>query len=365
MVTPTLEMGGMERLIVSMAQAYRARGLDVQVTALESAGTLGDEARRLGIPVTVIPTPGLKTNLSAPALAAHFSRRQLDVVHAHSGVWLKAARAARAAGVPGVVHTFHGIVQNEPWYNDVLRRVAAWSTDRVVAVSESLAERLVQRCGISRARVEVVINGVDTTRFSPGERDAARASLGVEAGAFVVGHVARLDPIKNQAMLLRAFAEFHATAPESVLVLIGNGVMRASLEALAAQLNVQPWVRFAGEVTDAAPLYRAFDVFALSSVLEGTSMSILEAMATGIPVVATAVGGTPALTRQGQLARQVPHDDAPAMARAFRELRDDATGRASLADASLDVVRSTYSEQAMLDRYLAIYEAVSHSGAPR
>lgn len=351
MVTPTLHMGGMERLVVRMAHAFRERGLDAGITCIEDTGALAEEARDLNIPVALVPTPGLVTNLLAPRLSAHFARRRLHVVHAHSGVWLKAARAARAAGVPGVVHTFHGIVEDEPWYIRQQRRAASWCTSDIVAVSESLRTILIEQSGIPGDRIDVIINGVDVNRFAPG----ARAPHAGDQERFIVGHVARLDPIKNQSMLLRAFGLARRELPSARLVVAGDGPARAGLKALAADLDIAAVVDFLGEVRDTSDLYRGFDLFALSSVSEGTSMSILEAMASGVPVIATAVGGTPALVQQGTLATLVPSQDVEAMAAAIVGLARDIERRRAVAATAREFVVANYSEQAMLERYHALY----------
>lgn len=353
MVAPTLEMGGMERLVVRMARVFRERGIDVGVTVIESLGPLADEARDLGIPVSLVPTKGLWTNVRARDLARHFAHRQLHVVHAHSGVWLKSARAARAAGIHGVIHTFHGIVENEPWYVDQMRRAASWSTDEIVAVSESLRGILVRQAGIPEQRVDVIINGVDVRRFTP-RPDQWLPTVGHE-DRFVVGHVARLDPIKNQGMLLQAFDQVRRRLPAAQLVIAGDGPARASLELLATELNLGTSVTFLGEVRDTAALYRSFDVFALSSISEGTSMSILEAMASGVPVVATAVGGTPALVRNGAIALLVDLGNAAAMADAITGLALDPGAHRSLAAKARAYTAEHYSEDAMLERYYALY----------
>lgn len=352
MVAPTLHMGGMERLVVRMARAFRERGIDVGITLIEALGPLANEARDSGIPVTLVPTPGIWTNVRARKLAGHFAARRPHVVHAHSGVWLKSVRAARAAGVAGVVHTFHGVVEHEAWYVDQMRRAASWYTDDIVAVSESLREILVNRARIPANRVEVIINGVDVLRFAPNH---GLASSAVDRPRFVIGHVARLDPIKNQGMLLHAFGLVRRRIANAQLVIAGDGPARGSLEQLAVSLGLSDSVTFLGEVRDTPEVYRSFDVFALSSVTEGTSMSILEAMASGVPVVATAVGGTPALVRNGELGMLVESGDAGAMADAIISLAVSHPAHRELAERARTYTVAHYSEDAMLERYQRLY----------
>lgn len=352
LVVPTLHVGGMERLVIFMAREFRSRGIDAGITVIEEVGSLGGEAAESGIPVTLVRTPGVLTNFIAPALRDHFRNRRLHVVHAHSGVWLKAARAARAARIPGVIHTFHGVVQDEAWHVNPMRRLASWSTDEIIAVSDSLKRILNEQAGVPNERIGVIINGVDTKRFAPRPRLVAGPN---NAQVFTVGHVARLDPIKNQEMLLRAFAELRSTFPSARLVIAGDGPLRNTLEILASSLGLGSSVQFVGEVRDTAPLYQTFDAFALSSVSEGTSMSILEAMASGVPVVATAVGGTPALVEGGRLAMLVPSNDAGGMANALAQLASDRAKRESLAATARDYTVNNYSSDVMLQRYTELY----------
>jgi glycosyltransferase involved in cell wall biosynthesis len=193
MVLPTLTVGGQETMATRLALALQRMGHDIGVTLLEALGPLAAELRAAGCDVALVPTPGVATNLRAPALTARFRARRPHAVHAHSGVWLKAARAARAARVPSVVHTFHGLVEQEPWFAPFMRRFSARYTDAIVAVSEPLRDYLHEVAGIRRG-IDVIPNGIDTAVFHPAADPAVeRRALGLPEHAVVIGHVARLD----------------------------------------------------------------------------------------------------------------------------------------------------------------------------
>jgi glycosyltransferase involved in cell wall biosynthesis len=198
--------------------------------------------------------------------------------------------------VPFVIYTAHGFVHNnETWQETAFNKAAARLTDQVIAVSGQLGEVLAAR-GLSGRRMRVVTNGIDTEQFQPGQTlGTLRRRLGLGPDDLIVGSVARLEPIKNQAMLIDAIAQAWSQGVDCHGVLIGEGSLGIALAAQAERLGIARRIHFWGQESNVAPLYRELDLFALTSDAEGTSISLLEAMASGICPIATAVGGTPAV----------------------------------------------------------------------
>jgi glycosyltransferase involved in cell wall biosynthesis len=352
MVLPTLVRAGMETVTARLALDLRERGHRVSIVCIESSGPLEPELQAAGVSVAVVPALGLATNLRAPALVSWLKADRPDVVHTHSGAWLKGARAARTAGVPAVVHTVHGLLDHEPWYSDFLKRRAAACSDAVVAVSEDLRSYLLSRTRLAAADVLTIPNGIDTRLFSPGP--STRAELVADSeGRFVIGCVARLSHVKNHELLLRAFHEAHRVHSDMLLVLVGDGPLRGDCEALARDLGIADSVRFEGDRQSIPKWYRCFDAFALASRSEGTSMSILEAMASGCPVVATDVGGNAALI--GDTGLLVSSGDAPALAAALVSVRSSPETARRMSAASRQRVMELFSQRVMVDRYEALY----------
>jgi sugar transferase (PEP-CTERM/EpsH1 system associated) len=363
MILPSLIAAGMETVTARLAMQLAAAGHTVGVTCLLDEGPLASELRAAGHRVAVVPAPGLRTNVMPVQLAAWLRSEQPDVVHAHSGTWLKAARAARLAGVRRVVFTEHGLNDVEPWYNLVVKRCGGWLTDCVVAVSEPLRHYLVERVGIPESKIVVIPNGVDTDRFSPGPAHGdLRARLGLGSKP-VIGHVARLAPVKNQPLLVDALARVRERVPEAQLVIVGDGPEREALQAHIQARGLEESVHLAGEARDVPAILREFDVFALPSKAEGTSMSVLEAMASGIPVVASAVGGTPDLLDHGRCGVLVEPNDVDALAVALADVLLAPDRRRVLAAAARTRVVQDFDEAAVARRYEGLYRGAGALGA--
>lgn len=362
MILPSLIAAGMETVTARLALQLAASGHTVGVTCLLDEGPLASELRAAGVRVAVVPAPGLRTNVMPTDLAAWLRREQPDVVHAHSGTWLKAARASHLAGVRRFVFTEHGLNDVEPWYNAVLKRCGGWMTDCVVAVSQPLRTYLVGQVGIPAAKVVVIQNGVDTERFRPGARSGELRRRFDIGDAPVIGHVARLAPVKNQPLLVDALARVRDRVPNARLVIVGDGPDRDALRAHVRMRDLEACVHLAGEARDVPAILREFDVFALPSKAEGTSMSVLEAMASGVPVVASAVGGTPDLLDHGRCGMLVPPNDTEALAAALADLLLASDRRRALASAARDRVTGSFDEGVVARRYEGLYRGVETLG---
>jgi glycosyltransferase involved in cell wall biosynthesis len=223
----------------------------------------------------------------------------------------------------------------------------------VVAVSADLKEHLVAE-GFSSAEVSVIHNGIDVGPLP--DRDAracARRTLAVPDQTFVIGTVARLDPVKDVVTLIHATAAL-ARHLSVALIVIGDGDERARLEELAAQCDARPHVRFLGHRDDARALLAGCDVYVNSSISEGISLTILEAMAAGLPIIATRVGGTPEIIDE-TCGRLVPARDREALTAALGELAADRSLRETLARTARQRVEKRFTIERMVREYRDAY----------
>lgn len=352
-----LNYGGMERVLTDLVNHLDPDRFESHVMPLQYVGRFGAD---LGPAAVLHETPrqGRFSLLWPRRLAGAIRAVAPDIVHTHSGVWFKGARAARAAGVPRLVHTEHGRHVPDPPVARALDRAAARRTDVVVAVSEDLARTLVRRVGVAEGIVRVVPNGVATRRRqgdSPTE--SWRSRLALPSGTPLVVSVGRLEPVKGYDLLLDAFAlVIGDTVERPRLVVAGDGSMRPALEARAEALGIVRDVRLAGWVDDIAALLQEADLFVLASHSEGTSISLLEAMAAGVCPVVTDVGGNADVLGDALRHRLAPPGDPEAFAGALRRALADPVARARDGRAARERAARRYGIDAMAEGYAAAYE---------
>lgn len=291
-----------------------------------------------------------------------------DLVHTRNLSALEGQFVAAAAGVRARVHGEHGrdvfdLHGKNRKYN-LLRKLARPLVGQYIAVSKDLAAWLQSTVGVAPARVTQIYNGVDSVRFHP--RQGARAPIGPEGFAtgdeLLIGSVGRMAHVKDFPTLVRAFLRLLADQPELRerlrLVIVGDGVSRAEcLDLLhAADAGHLAWLP--GERADVAEIMRALDVFVLPSLGEGISNTILEAMASGLPVVATAVGGNPELVAPELTGKLVPAGDPAAMAHALLGYVRDSAEVQSHGRAAREKIETSFSMEAMVASYLGVYDRV-------
>jgi sugar transferase (PEP-CTERM/EpsH1 system associated) len=281
-------------------------------------------------------------------------RERPHILHTHGWATLvEGLVGARLAGVPVVIHGEHGTLDLRP----VNRRVQRWAwgrTTQVMAVSSRLAERMERQIGFPASRIRVIRNGVDTVRFSPTMRDAARRESGFGPADIVLGTAGRLVPVKDQKTLLHAWSLLKQRGVRFVGVIAGKGALKDDLEALASSLGLDN-VRFLGNRPDVERVMAALDVFILSSVSEGLSNTIQEAMASGLPVVATDVGGADELVVPGETGLLVPASDPGAMADALESVVRDEAARLRMGRASRARSEGVFALDGMVRDYTQLY----------
>ena len=344
-ITPGLDVGGLETLLLEFARHADRDRFRLRFVSLGTRGTLADRVEASGWTVTALEKPpGLRPGLVL-RLARLLRRWRPGIVHTHnSGPIIYGAPAARLARVARVVHTRHEQNHGAGPRELAALRHAARLVDRFACVSGDSA-RLSVRQGIAPEKVRTILNGVDTSRFSPvGPRPAGPAVV-----------VARLSPEKNVEGLLRAAALVAREHPEFRLQVAGDGPCRGALEALAAEIGVADRVAFLGEVGDVPGLLAEAGLFALSSLTEGIPVTVLEAMARGLPVVATRVGGVPEVVVEGETGLLVAPGDPAALAEALARLLRDPDGARAMGLAGRRRAERHFDVRRMVADYEAIY----------
>lgn len=340
-------VGGAETLVLRLATRLQDLGWEPTVVTLRGEGPLSEAFRAAGIAVTDLAVPESDGLLAL----RRAMRRWLDatrppLVHTHNVSPLVAtALAMRRGHRTRFVHTKHGRARSRTWRGRLVTRWAARRPDAIIAVSRDAMQRAIEREGFPAARVHLVYNGIDT---SP---------VAVRSGPWGTRlvTVARLEPIKSLDVMLHAVARLRTAGHEATLTVIGDGTERPALEHLAQALGLATAVTFTGWSSDVGRHLTEADLFVMSSRSEGLSLTLLEAMAAGLPIVATAVGGNPEVIEHGRTGLLVPHGDPTALATAIGEILGDPARAAAMGTAGRQRVMARFSLDAMVEAHLRLY----------
>jgi len=361
---PSLDLGGMERLAVDLARQQIAEGHEALIYCTSHAGEFAPEAEAAGVPVHSFgKRKGFSLRLIRD-LAFKLRSDRPDVLHAHNALVLHyGIVAARLARVPVVVNTRHGGNLNwDPHCERIWRQSVRW-TDAVVFISEAVREFYVTRDRLSRGNTSVIYNGIDVEKFS-----AHPAHPAARLPRFCVGTVGRLVPAKDHVTLIQSFALVAAAMPDAELHILGDGPCRPAISQTAESLGIANRVFLHGSSHDAPGFLSTLDLFVLSSIDEGLPISLMEAMAAGLPVVSTKLPGlvelAPASVVAGYCTPGHPESLAEEILRAANRPELPILGEAARQWAQKFSIQKTWSQyQALFEATLAKKRHSTHQRA--
>jgi glycosyltransferase involved in cell wall biosynthesis len=364
-VIPAFTVGGAEWMAAYLAAHLPADQFRRGVVSLHGArgSPIEEYLSRCEVPVYYInkrrgfdPTTWLR-------LYRLLCTLQPAIVHTHQTVGRYVYPACWAARQKIIVHTVHNIATGEI-HSRFWRRFQGWAYRRgvlPVSIAQEVTRTFVQEYG--RAPTLEIPNAIPTERYAPdpARRAAWRSQHAVPRDALVFTCVAGLRPQKNHRLLLQAFAQAAPQLPDALLLLVGppdrlDPAYAESLKSLAQELGLGQRVRFLGSRADVPDILRASDVFVLSSDYEGNPLSVLEAMAAGLPVISTAVGGVPELVQHGATGLLVPAGDACSLAEAIAQLGCDPARRAAMGNAARQTARERFDVRVMSLAYARLYQ---------
>lgn len=333
------------------------------ICCLDQVGAIGEALETDGFTIHHLQRkPGW--DLGCARRLARFVREQnVDLIHAHQYTPFFYALSSRLfrSRVP-VVFTEHG-----RWHPDyprkkrmIFNRLMTRRGDRFLAVGEAVRQALIQNEGLPENRVQVVYNGIHLEPFENpvGDSRAVRRELGCTADDVLILQVARLDGLKDHPTALRAMAEVIPHVPSAKLLLVGEGPEREQIEALIRELQLGDHVRLLGSRRDVPRLLKSADLFLLTSISEGIPLTIIEAMAAGLPVVSTDVGGVREILGDPPIGKLAPAKASRQLAEALIELANDPAERQSLGNQGRQRAFEVFSEQSMHRQYAEIFTDV-------
>jgi len=358
-VVHSLEVGGVETLVLGMAQSMRDE-IDLVVCCLDGIGVLGYKLEAEGIKVYCVERKE-GFDLGVPFKMSKIIKREgINIIHAHQytpffyGVltkllnpWTKLVFTEHGRHFPDIVGS------GRKCFNKIFQGVV----NRITAVCEFSKRALVENDGFDAGKIQIVPNGIDVVNFRAAkESKQVRLDIGLKADDFVVGYVGRLHPEKNPQLIIKALPQILKVNKNVKALIVGDGELRSELVNLGKELNVSERTLFLGERYDIPDLLGAMDVFVMPSRSEAASVTILEAMAVGKPVIATNVGGNPELVEDKKTGVLIDDNSGSALADAVKMLFAEKKRAKKLGKNGKTRVNTMYSTALMIKRYLNIYK---------
>ena len=354
-----LEIGGLEIMVVSLLERIDRSQYRPSICCYDSLGSLSQGLSEKGIGVHLLKRrPGIDY-LYPFKLARYLRKSKIDILHLHNPTALfYGTLAGKIAGIPCIIYTEHGRDFSSSSKVKIANRILCRMVDKIVVVAECGKRYLVEHEGVNEKKIIKIYNGIDSKKFGiRQEVTLIRRELGITDDQPIIGIVARLDPIKNHACIIRAMKIIVTSLPGAVLLIIGDGALRTELESLTANLGLQNHIKFLGARSNIGELLSVLDVFVLSSFSEGLSLTLIEACAAAKPIVATNVGGNAEIVKHECNGLLVPSDQPEVMARAILEILTDEAKASQMGEKG----RKKFEEEFMLDVMLKNYEDMYES----
>ena len=355
-VTYDMNIGGTEQVIRNLIEGTTKEHYRCSVLCLDGQiGPWGKALEEKGITHYCLSRrPGLDIEVIRQ-FRKLIKSENVDILHCHQYTPFTYGWFAKAFTGKPIIFTEHG--RFYPDFGTVKRKLINPFLQRftaaITSISKATKQALVTYENLSPHRIEVIYNGI-MDEFQPPDVEL-RQSLAIDEKAVVFGTISRLDPIKNQTMMIRAFCQLWKEDKSNRLLIVGDGPLRQELEALVKALQLEDAVIFTGFQPNPKRYLSIIDVFLLPSLSEGTSMTLLEAMSYGKPTIATAVGGTPEIIEDNKTGVLIANKDEPSLVNAMKRLSVNESDRTELGKAAREVYLQRFTVSAMVQQYESVY----------
>ena len=354
----TLNTGGAENLVLKLMGKIDRSLYIPHICSLTENGDLEQDFVNMDVPVFVVKKrEGIDYSLPF-RLSILFRRQKIDLIHTHNiSPYLYGVTGAKLAQVPVIIHTEHSNLFPNQRKLIIAERFLAKISDIIISDSQKVEQFLIRNQNISQKKITTILNGIDIDSFDiVVDKLKKRRELGIEIQDLTVGNVARLVSVKDHNTLFIAFKKVSEVFDNVKLIIAGDGPLRNKLENLRQELGLSEKIILLGNRRDIPELMAIFDVFVLSSISEGLSLTLLEAMAAGRAVVATNVGGNPEVVEDKVTGMLVPPGNSLVLAEAIIELLKDKRKQKEMGELGRKRVEQYFSLNTMVKRYEAIYK---------
>lgn len=354
-LTNHLNIGGISTYCLTLAKGFKARGHNVYIAC--AGGNLVEQFKKEGIVYVPIPIKtkkevSPKIFISALRLRKFIREEKIDIIHANTRVTQVLAALLQRQTQKPFISTCHGFFKKR-----LLRKIFPCWGVKVIAISEQVKEHLMKDFAVPEEDIRVIHNGIDVERFRPATNDQrrlAKKNLGLGDG-LVIGIVARLSDVKGHRYLIEAMSEVLSQIPNAQLLIVGDGREKEELLALTKRLRVENYVYFRPSVDDTRDVLSAMDLFVLPSLKEGLGLSLMEAMASGLGVIGSDIGGIRSLIHDGDNGLLTRPADSNGLSCAILELLKDTNKRESLGEAARNFIQKNFSQEKMVSETQRIY----------
>ncbi len=355
----SLEVGGLENGIVNLINNMDNKRFKVSVCCLEKIGELSDRIDENRKHIFIVQKDGRMRIKDVRGLARLLKEQQVDILHTHSyGTLLRGFISARLAGVPVIIHGEHGILYTDKFRRVIAQKILLRMVDCTITVSKDLQSRIARDFNVKEKLFIPIINGVDFSKFNHRQGKSSisvREELGIDDKAVLIGSIGRLVDVKNYPLLINVINEFVIKGLDIYLIIVGDGPVKVKLQQGIKDYGLNDRVFLPGRKDNIPDYLSAFDIFVLTSDFEGISNTILEAMACGVPVVATNVGGTPEIVDDGNTGLLVKPRNKNELFNSLKKLYDDPPLRQKMGESAINAIAEKFSLMRMVNEYENIY----------
>lgn len=360
-LTYDMRIGGTEMVIRNIIEGSDAEAVEMSIFCIESPlGPWGKELQQSGTAIYCHERqPGFDRAL-IQSIRQHLKENRIDIIQCHQYTpWVYGALAALSLKTK-VIFTEHGrfYPDSSSWKRKLINPWLVRITNAITSISKATKQALVEYEYIPEAKIQVIYNGIHGLKSSPEFVLAVKQQLGLAQDSVIVGTVARLDPIKNQLLMLNAFSKAAANQPNLYLLIVGDGEMRERLEAEVEKLGMEEKIILTGYISEPGDYMAMMDLFLLSSLSEGTSMTLLEAMSLGKPCVVTDAGGNPEIIVDKLNGLVSRNDDVDDFAAKLAELLSDQKKAQQMSQAARERFDSLFTSRQMNLAYQALYSSL-------